>query len=151
MQKNTYFKNSKGDTLAAILSNPSGDTTKPIVIIVHGFASHKNRRSFIKLAERFDTLAISSFRFDIWGFGESEGRFEDITISEAVDDILQAIKFLKSKGYTNIGLIGSSFGGISSIMAASKTNDLFALALKSPVSDYAEVELLLLGEKGLKE
>jgi len=65
--------------------------------------------------------------------------FEKITVTEAVDDILNAISFLKKLGYLKIGLMGSSFGGIASIMAASKTKDLFLLALKSPVSDYAKV------------
>ena len=151
MLQNLYFKNSKGDKLAGILSNPTGDTKAPMVIMVHGFASSKNARTVTKLAGSFDQLGISSFRFDIWGHGESEGKFEDITITEAVDDILQAIAFLKSQGYAKIGLVGSSFGGISSIMAASKTDKLFALALKSPVSDYGEVELLILGEKGIQE
>jgi len=32
--------------------------------------------------------------------------------------------------------MGSSFGGLACIMTAGRTHDLFALALKSPVSDY---------------
>jgi hypothetical protein len=32
--------------------------------------------------------------------------------------------------------VGSSFGGFASILAASRSDDLFVLALKSPVSDY---------------
>lgn len=36
--------------------------------------------------------------------------------------------------------MGSSFGGISSIMATSKTKGLYVLALKSPVSSYVEKE-----------
>jgi dipeptidyl aminopeptidase/acylaminoacyl peptidase len=61
---------------------------------------------------------------------------EEITASEAVDDILKAVEFLKNKGYVKIGLVGSSFGGFASLTAASKTADLYLLALKSPVSDY---------------
>jgi hypothetical protein len=36
-------------------------------------------------------------------------------------------------------------------MTASKTNDLSILVLKSPVSDYLEVETLGKTEKGMKE
>lgn len=151
MHNNLHFQNSKGDKLAAILSNPTGDMSKPIVVMVHGFASNKNSRSNTKLVERFDQAGIASFRFDIWGHGESEGKFEDITITEAVDDILQAIRFLKFQGYSKIALVGSSFGGAASVMAASVLHDLFALALKSPSSDYAEEKLLTLGQEGIDE
>ena len=140
MEEQLFFKNSKGDKLSAILSTPTDDKTKTLVIMVHGFTSNKNTENFVKLTEFLNEKDISSFRFDIYGHGESEGKFEDITITEAVDDILKTINFLKLKGYSKLGLIGSSFGGISSIMTASKTDDLSFLILKSPVSNYEEVE-----------
>lgn len=150
MQQKLFFKNSKGDKLCGLLSNPTGDKNRKIIIIAHGFSSSKNSANFIKMSDEFDKKGISTFRIDFYGHGESEGDFAKITISEAVDDILQAIKFLKDNGYSRIGLIGSSFGGIASIMVASKINDLFALALKSPVSDYREVQEIKLTEKGLE-
>jgi dipeptidyl aminopeptidase/acylaminoacyl peptidase len=79
---------------------------------------------------------ISTFRFDFFGHGESEGKFEDITLSEAVSDVLRAIHFLMDSGYSKIGLMGSSFGGFASLIAASQMPWLTLLALKSPVSDY---------------
>lgn len=151
MDQKLYFQNSKGNELCGLLSNSTGDISRPIIIFVHGFSSNKNTSNFVKLKDILDKDNIATFRFDVFGHGESEGKFEDITITEAVDDILQAIKFLQSKGYKRIGLLGSSFGGISSIMAASKTNDLFMLALKSPVSDYLEVEMNRFSEKDLEE
>jgi dipeptidyl aminopeptidase/acylaminoacyl peptidase len=80
--------------------------------------------------------AFSTFRFDFFGHGESAGQFADITISEAVDDVQCAIRFVKDSGYERIGLVGSSFGGFASILAAGSSDDVFVLALKSPVSDY---------------
>lgn len=151
MDQKLFFQNTKGNKLCGLLSNSTGDVSRPIIILVHGFSSNKNTSNFVKLKDILNQKDIATFRFDVFGHGESEGKFENITITEAVDDILQAIKFLKSKGYTKIGLLGSSFGGISSIMAASKTNDLFILALKSPVSDYWEVEKGRYSEKDLEE
>ncbi len=136
MGQKVYFTNSKRDKLCGILSNPSKNVNKPIIILCHGFHSNKNRKSYALLSDILNKYKISTFRFDFFGHGESEGKFEDITISEAVDDILQAINFLKQKGYSKIGLFGSSFGGMASIMTASKSNDLFLLALRSPVSNY---------------
>jgi dipeptidyl aminopeptidase/acylaminoacyl peptidase len=79
---------------------------------------------------------FSIFRFDFFGHGESAGKFEEITISEAVDDVQSAIRFVKDSGYKRIGLMGSSFGGFASLLTAGQSDDLFVLALKSPVSDY---------------
>lgn len=140
-ERKVYFKNSKGDKLRGIIVNPSGNNSNPIIILCHGFSTSKNSGTYLALKDRLSRHNISTFRFDFYGHGESEGKFEDITISEAVDDILQAIEFLVSEDFKNIGLMGSSFGGIASIMAASKTNRLFTLALKSPVSNYTNNEI----------
>jgi len=145
-----YFKNSKGDNLCGILSNPSSGKEKPVIILCHGFITSKDSWTYKRLEETLNNHQISTFRFDFFGHGESEGKFEDITISEAVDDIFNATSFLKNKGYSKIGLFGSSFGGIASIMAASKTNDLFILALKSPVSNYKERDLAVKTKEELK-
>ncbi len=167
-----YFENSNGVKLCGLLSEPVRLTetakindfrvqettvsctdayklTPVSVIVCHGFGSSKNGSTPPALQEIFDRNAITTLRFDFFGHGESGGNFSEITISEAVDDILNAIKFLKKRGYDKIGLAGSSFGGISSTIAASKSEDLFALALKSPVSDYYELERLRMGDKGI--
>ncbi|OGK34232.1 hypothetical protein A3I50_04630 [Candidatus Roizmanbacteria bacterium RIFCSPLOWO2_02_FULL_37_9] len=151
MEEKVYFKNSKGDRLCGILLNPTGDKSKLIVILAHGFSSNKNTKNFVKLKDILVGKGISSFRFDFYGHDESDGLFENITITEAVDDILQAIDFLKEKGFNKIALFGSSFGGISSILAASKTNDLQFLALKSPVSDYKEVQYRLHSKEEIED
>lgn len=151
METKFFFPNSKGNKLCAILSNPTGDKTKPIIIMVHGTASSKKTRKILALQQIFDKVGISSFRFDLYGHGESEGKFEDMTVSEGVDDILQAITYVKQKGYTQIGLVGSSFGGICSMIAASKTTDLFVLGLICPVSDFEEVERLRRSDEEIKE
>jgi len=146
-----YFKNSKGNNLCGILSNPTSNKERPIIILCHGFSTSKGSQTCKRLQEILNSHQMSTLRFDFFGHGESEGEFKDITISEAVDNILNAISFLKKPGYSRIGLFGSSFGGIASIMAASKTNDLFILALKSPVSNYEEKELATEKEEELKD
>jgi len=150
MIKKVSFKNSKGKKLIGIISTPKKKTNR-IIILCHGFSTSKNNFTNKTLTKLFLKIGIPTFRFDFYGHGESEGKFEDITISEAVDDILKAIKFLKKLGYTKIGLMGSSFGGIASIMVASKTNNLSVLALKSPVSNYKEKGIATKTKKELEE
>ncbi len=147
MQEKLTFSNSKGDKLVGVLSNSTDNKEQPIIILCHGFNSSKDSRSYITLEELFNKKNISTFRFNFYGHGESEGKFENITISEAVDDILQAIEFLKRLGYKKIGLFGASFGGISALNAAAETNDLFVLGLKCPVGNYKERELEVKGKE----
>jgi uncharacterized protein len=151
MKEKVFFTNSKGIKLCGIISNPTDDVLKPIIVLCHGFTTSKNNHTNTQLEMRLNEKEISTFRFDFFGHGESEGNFEEITISEGVDDILRAIDYLKSLGYLKIGLVGSSFGGITSLIASSRTSDLYLLALKSPVSDYFEVDYKRRTKKEMEE
>jgi dipeptidyl aminopeptidase/acylaminoacyl peptidase len=139
MKDKIFFENSQGTRLCGVLSNPTNDRRKPIIILCHGFSTSKDSRTYVRLEEILNDKEISTFRFDFYAHGESEGMFEEITTSEAVDDVQNAIKFLKEPGYEKIGLVGSSFGGLASILTASRSSDLYLLALKSPVSDYVSM------------
>lgn len=136
MQQKFSFKNSKGDTLVGILSNPNSGKKNPIIVLCHGFATNKDVNTYIRLEKALNEKGIPTFRFDFLGHGESDGKFEDTTISEAMDDALQAISFVKKQGFSKVGLFGSSFGGMAALLAAAKTPGMFVLALKSPVSDH---------------
>jgi len=151
MKEKIFFENSRGIKLCGILSNPTAEKEKPVVILCHGFFRSKDGKTFVGLERILNEKGISTLRFDFFGHGESEGKFEEVTTSEAVDDILGAIKFLKESGYGKIGLMGSSFGGMASIIAASKVNDLYVLALKSPVSDYSSLFQAHQNEQEFKE
>ena len=136
MKEKIFFNNSQGNRLFGILSNPTSQRERPIIILCHGFSTSKDSQTYVRLEKILNERGISTFRFDFFGHGESEGKFEEITVSEAADDIQNAIKLLKESGYKKIGLVGSSFGGMASLIIASKTDELYVVALKSPVSDY---------------
>jgi pimeloyl-ACP methyl ester carboxylesterase len=136
MKRKIGFSSSQGHELCGILSDPTGDKRKPPIVLCHGFTTSKDGRTYVRLEQILNRKDFSTFRFDFFGHGESAGDFADITISEAVDDVQSAIRLMKKFGYGRIGLVGSSFGGFASILAAGQSDDVFALALKSPVSDY---------------
>ncbi len=139
-----------------ILSDPTETKKEPLIILCHGLSTSKDGRTYLALEERLNKGGFPTFRFDFFGHGESEGLFEDTTISEAVEDILKAKSCVRKRGYERLGLFGSSFGGMASLITASQTDDFILLALKSPVSDYMELltdryekeKLLLWKEKG---
>jgi len=139
MQKTISFDNGNGISLSGVLSDPK---SRSIAILCHGLGSKKHSKTLLALEETLNSKGIATFRFDFYGHGESEGSFEDLTLTEAINNILRAIALFKEK-YQKICLYGSSFGGLASLFAAAKTNCLSALALRSPV-------LRDLGEKLLK-
>src|SRR3989344_1347443 len=115
MMEKLFFNNAKGNKLCGILSNTGCEKDK-IVILCHGFSSSKDSRTYVELEKIFNNKGLAIFRFDFYGHGESEGKFEDITLSEAAHDIEQAFSFLWKKGYKKIYLVGSSFGGAASVL-----------------------------------
>ena len=151
MQEKIYYQNSNGEKMCGVISNNTDSTDKPIVIISHGFTSSKDTKSWGNLVELLNGKGIATFRIDLFAHGESYGKLEDITVSKAVDGIIKAIELVKNRGYTKIGLLGSSFGGISSIMAASKFPEAIFLALRCPVCDYRQELIQSLGIEKIKQ
>lgn len=151
MQEKIYFENGNGLKLCGVLSNPAGDVNRPVVILCHGFPSDKGSFTGVALEKTLNENNIATLCLDFFGSGESEGKFEDITISEWIANIFSAVAYLKSLGYVKIGLVGSSSGGGAAIMAAAKIPDLFALALKAPAADHVELEIAERGEDGIME
>ncbi|PIR03807.1 MAG: hypothetical protein COV59_04000 [Candidatus Magasanikbacteria bacterium CG11_big_fil_rev_8_21_14_0_20_39_34] len=140
--KNTvFFPDTQGNSLCAILSEPKENELSPIVILCHGFTTSKDSTKNQTFEKLFNACNIATIRIDFFGHGESDGNFEEITLSKAKDDILSTIQDLTKIGYTKIGLVGSSFGGMSSILACAQTDALCCLALTSPVSNYHDKHL----------
>jgi hypothetical protein len=102
---------------------------------------------------------IATLRFDFFGQGESEGPFEAITVGIAVHQVLAALDLVKSRGYRCIGLVGSSFGGLTAVLAAAQfltaknteIASLKCLALKCPVSDFPAMLEKEFGPMGISE
>ena len=83
MQKYVEIKRD-GLTLRGMLHVPDNVSSKvPMVILLHGFCDDRNEINFVhnELSQRLCDAGIASVRFDMNGSGESDGRFEDMTIS----------------------------------------------------------------------
>src|ERR1051326_2283201 len=117
MEENIFFNNSRGEKLSGLLAD-IGKTK--IAILCHGHSSGKLNKSWTTLVPMLNAKGISTFRFDFYGNGESDAKFEESNLSDSIDATLQAIKLIKDKGFKNIVLVGSSFGGLSSTITASK-------------------------------
>ncbi|MDE3119973.1 MAG: hypothetical protein KGL03_13280, partial [Nitrospirota bacterium] len=91
--------------VAAVLATPDRPTDLAVVLL-HGFLSNKNSTTNKTLTRAFLEQGLATFQFDFFGQGESEGPFERITVTTALDQAQAAIALVASRGYRRIGLIG---------------------------------------------
>lgn len=132
------FKNSKCQKLIGVLYTDDSKVKEegvPLVIFCHGYRSTKETSKTIPLAEKITSNKLCFFAFDFSGRGESDGKFEDTTITNYINDLKCAIDHF-SKEYKDIIIIGSSFGGLVVLQQASSDKRIKALALLSPVSCF---------------
>jgi alpha/beta superfamily hydrolase len=113
----------------------------PFVILFHGFCDDRNEINFVhtELSRRLCERGIASVRFDFAGSGESDGLFEDMTVSGEVADgqaILDYVRSLDFVDKSRIALHGLSMGGcVASMVAGLRNEDVCALSLWCPAPD----------------
>jgi pimeloyl-ACP methyl ester carboxylesterase len=106
----------------------------PTVVWLGGFRSDMIGTKAEVLAAWAERTGRSVVRFDYFGHGESEGRFEDGTISRWREDAL-AVTDQLTEG--PLVLVGSSMGGwISCLVALARPERIKALVLIAPAADF---------------
>lgn len=110
---------------------------KPTIVWLGGYRSDMRGTK----AERLDVFARANgtayLRFDYSGHGESEGRFEDGTISRWREDALTAIGRFAGDG--PLVLVGSSMGAwIALLLAPDLGARLAGMLLLAPAPDFTE-------------
>ncbi len=130
------LRSRRGVRLAGLLQTPvDGDLSRtPVVVLCHGMESTKEGTKHQALAARLDALGYASLRFDFSYVGESEGRFEDLTIGGEVDDLAGACAFLRARGAGALAMVGSSLGGTVALLHAASDPEVRALVTIAAVS-----------------
>jgi putative redox protein len=131
------FASRKGNLLVGDLHRSHGDRG-PALVLCHGMESTRGGTKQLAMVERFVPRGYTVLRFDFSYVGESEGRFEDLTISGEVADALGAIDFLYEFAPSACVLIGSSLGGTVALLAAAQALErVDAVATIAAVADSA--------------
>jgi putative redox protein len=129
------FASRRGGLLVGDLHR-AGARVGPILLLCHGMESTRGGTKQQAIVERFLPLGFSVFRFDFSYVGESEGRFEDLTVSGEVDDALGAIDFVQEFSPSAVIVVGSSLGGTVALLAAARTPErVLAIATIAAVAD----------------
>ena len=85
------------------------------VVILHGHGGSMDWD--IHRAPALHAVGFNVFLFDFRAHGRSDGRRATFGYLERLD-VQGAVEFLKSRGMKRIGLLGFSYGGIASMLAA---------------------------------
>lgn len=108
----------------------------PTVVWLGGFHSDMTGTKAQVLAEQAEAAGGGYVRFDYFGHGESEGLFQDGTISRWRADALAVIDDLTDGPLV---LVGSSMGGwLACLAAISRPDRVKALVLIAPAPDFTE-------------
>ncbi|MER3499963.1 MAG: hypothetical protein IMHGJWDQ_000435 [Candidatus Fervidibacter sp.] len=134
----------EGQTVYGMLHLPDREGKVPAVALCHGFTGNRieAHRLFVKMARCLATNGIAALRFDFRGCGESEGDFEQVTVSSEITDALAALDFLRKQPEIDperIGLIGLSLGGCVATCAAARDGRVRALVLWAAVATLRDL------------
>lgn len=131
--------------LAAIIQTPDNKDSYPMVILMHGFSASKDYKLLELIAHELEANGIASVRFDFNGHGESDGRFQDMTVPNEIEDAKQVYTYVKQlPAVTKISLVGHSQGGVVASMLAGELSKeegktaIQSLVLLAPASNIKD-------------
>lgn len=123
MIKQISIENRSGHTLRGILNFPEGKETAPVLINIHGFGGNKSgyKNLHTHMARTLEANGIACVRFDMYGNGESDGEFEDMTFTSLLEDTEDIYRWVLKQEWTDkdqVILSGQSMGGYVASCAA---------------------------------
>ncbi|MFH1649769.1 MAG: alpha/beta fold hydrolase [Candidatus Woesearchaeota archaeon] len=126
---NIIFPNIRGEKLAGILNMPKKQ--KGAVMLIHGFCADKETNFFPKLAQKLFEQNYAVLRFDLSGYGKSEGKFENTTYQKHYQDTEAALTVLRLKAPYPVHVIGHSMGAAMGLRLA-RNHSIASLVMIGP-------------------
>jgi pimeloyl-ACP methyl ester carboxylesterase len=108
-----FIKNRKGQKLAVVTEQPNGGP-KGLVFLMHGLGGFKEQEFIRTAIGAFLENRYTAVSFDTTNtFGESEGNYEDATLTNYYEDLVDVINWAKTQQWyiEPFVLAGHSFGG----------------------------------------
>lgn len=122
------IENRKGLKLQAYLELPANQKPNQFAIFAHCFSCNSNFNAVKNISRSLSNHGFGVLRFDFTGLGRSEGEFAESHFSANVEDLLDVNTFLEKNYKTPSLLVGHSLGGAAVIVAASKLENIKAVA-----------------------
>ncbi len=123
METTSQIRNVEGERLD--VSFHPGNKLGSMVVLGHGVTGNKDRPLLVAVAEGLAAKGWPCLRFSFSGNGESEGRFEDSTITKEIEDLRAVLKTVPQE--KRIAYIGHSMGGAVGVKTAACGMNIQAL------------------------
>jgi len=111
------IRNRQGELLDHTF-HPGAPDSRDVVVLGHGVTANKDRPFLVALAEALAAAGVPALRFSFAGNGDSEGRFEDATVTKEVEDLGAVLDALGDQ--RRIVYAGHSQGGAVGVLRASR-------------------------------
>ncbi|MHC5025053.1 MAG: alpha/beta fold hydrolase [Planctomycetota bacterium] len=136
----TKVTNETGQLLCCEIDLPPGmqrgSPPVPSVVFAHGLESDARSARNVEISRRLAKRGIVGVRMDFTGHGRSEGRAEDASDHQMLQDlrsILSTTASLEEVDPRRIGLCGSGTGGMVALYCAASEPLIRALVIRGPV------------------
>ena len=139
---NLKIQNSKGHLLNAFLELPANQKPRQYAIFGHCFTCSGSFNAVKNISRELTKHGFAVLRFDFTGLGLSEGSFTESHFTANVKDLLDVHQFMKDNYAAPSLLVGHSLGGAAVLVAASKLDDVKALATIGAPSNIEHVKKL---------
>lgn len=129
-----FFIPCDGIKLHAKLNRPEGVEKCPLAIVIHGFTGHMEERHIVAVSEAMNEVGVATLRAEMYGHGQSEGKFENHTLYKWVTGALAVVDYAKTLDFvTELYICGHSQGGLLTMLVAGmKCDDFKAVIPLSP-------------------
>ena len=154
MSENFKISNKCGEKLFGIMHkavSPTKQNSKQLVIVCHGRLTNKDMYFIPELCEQIAANGFNAFRFDFAGNGESQGKFEESTVTKAIEDIKAVVDNFTENGFEIFCLIGHSLGAVEVLLYQAKHGSASKLVSIGATVNQAEQTLAKFSEKEKKE
>ena len=138
MSEPMVFSDRDGRRISAVLDRPPSVSSKGVVLC-HGLFGFKDSVTNRALSRLLTERSLTTLRFDFFGHGASEGTLQDLLLTTLIGQTEAALDVMRAQGVSEIGLFGSSFGGLVALLVAARIRSLKALALRCPLADLPEL------------
>lgn len=122
---------------AWLIPSSNDDASRSAVVVLHGYPYSKGDVLGITpfLHDKYDLLLL-----DLRYFGDSGGAITTLGYREW-RDLAAAVRFLRDRGYTSLGVWGVSLGASVALISLAHNSGIDAVVADSPYSDLHEMTL----------
>jgi alpha/beta superfamily hydrolase len=116
-----FFTNRDGRRLFSVLHRPQDAGARGLAVVVCAPLFEEklwSHRVLVHFARHLASQGVAVLRFDYFGDGESEGRFEDASVDSRLRDVADAVHHCRAQTDAGaVALVGLGYGGTLAVSA----------------------------------